>query len=155
MLTYTVHEPPDAPSDRIDRAEVLVFVKDGFSWTAALFTPIWLIVYRLWWPLLGYVIVSALLAWLGSTLASGWTTLASLALHLLVGFEADTLRRWSLERRGWRAVGSVTGRSTDECERRFFDIWLHAQPVIAAPSGGASSGGGHRSLAGALSAARE
>jgi hypothetical protein len=134
MLTYTVHEPPDAASDRIDRAEGLVFVKDGFSWMAALFTPIWLIVHRLWWPLLGYAIASALLVWAGSVLASGWTTLATLALHLLIGFEAGTLRRWTLRRRGWRTVGSVTGRSAAECERRFFDIWLPAQPALAAAS---------------------
>ena len=153
MLTCTVHEPPDTPADRIDRAEGLVFVKDGFSWPAALFTPIWLIAYRLWWPLLGYVAASALLAWLAGALASGWTTLATLALHLLIGFEADTLRRWRLGRRGWRTLGTVTGRTAAECERRFFDNWLPAQPVIAAPR--ASGGSGHRSLAGALSTARD
>jgi hypothetical protein len=144
MLACTVHEPPDTPSDRIDRAEGLVFVKDGFSWMAALFTPIWLIVYRLWWPLLGYVVASVSLG-----------SLATLAVHLLIGFEADTLRRWSLGRRGWRTLGTVTGRTAEECERRFFDNWLPAQPVLAAPSGRASSGGGHRSLAGALSTARD
>ena len=56
MLTFTMHEPPNPAADRVDRAESLVFVKDGFSWAAALFAPIWLIVHRLWWPLLGYVV---------------------------------------------------------------------------------------------------
>ena len=36
MLTFTVHEPPNPPADRVDRAESLVFIKDGFSWAAAL-----------------------------------------------------------------------------------------------------------------------
>jgi Protein of unknown function (DUF2628) len=136
MLSFTVHEAPDAPPDRIDRAEGLVFVKDGFSWTAALFAPIWLIVHRLWLPLLGYVLVSALILWLGSLFDSGLDTLASLALHLLIGFEADALRRWGLERRGWSTIGTVTGRTADECERRFFDMWLPAQPIVATPSTG-------------------
>src|SRR5262245_44913056 len=118
MLSYTVHEPPDAPPDRIDRAEGLVFVKDGFSWTAALFAPIWMIVHRLWWPLLGYVLVSALILWLDSQFDSGVATLASLALHLLIGLEAGTFRRWGLERRGFGTIGTVTGRTADECERR-------------------------------------
>ena len=39
MLTFTVHEPPNPPADRIERADKLVFVKDGFSWMAALFAP--------------------------------------------------------------------------------------------------------------------
>ena len=56
MLTFTVHEPPNPPADRVDRAEGLVFIKDGFSWFAALFAPLWLLVHRLWWPLLGYVL---------------------------------------------------------------------------------------------------
>jgi hypothetical protein len=142
MLSYTVHEPPDAPPDRIDRAEGLVFVKDGFSWTAALFAPVWLIVHRLWLPLLGYVLLSVLILWLDSLVVPDITTLAMLALYLLIGFEADALRRWGLGRRGWSTIGTVTGRTADECERRFFDMWLPGQPIVATPSGGAASGGG-------------
>ena len=58
MLTFTVHEPPNPPPDRVDRAESLVFIKDGFGWVAALFAPIWLLVHRLWWPLLGFIVLS-------------------------------------------------------------------------------------------------
>jgi hypothetical protein len=154
MLTYTVHEPPAPPADRIDRAEGLVFVKDGFSWRAALFAPIWLLAHRLWWPLLGYVVLSGLLEFLrqSALLDPGWTTLAGFALHLLIGLEADTLRRWGLDRKGWRTLGSVTGRSTHECERRFFDGWLPTQPVIVQPGG--NQGGGRRPLVGTLSDAR-
>jgi hypothetical protein len=157
MRSYTVHEPPNPASDRIDRAEGLVFVRDGFSWTAALFAPVWLIVHRLWWPLLGYVVLSGSIEFLrlATALDTGWTTLAVVGLHLLIGFEADALRRWTLDRRGWRTVGSVTGRSAEECERRFFDQWLPAQPVIAPASGpGGGASGGRTSLVGALSGAR-
>lgn len=133
MRTYTIHERPDPSADRIDRAEALVFVKDGFSWTAALFAPIWLIVHRLWWPLLGYILVSVALQ-LPQYLFDfdqRWLGLAGLALNLLVGFEADTLRRWGLERRGWHTIGTVSGKTAAECERRFFDAWLPAQPILA------------------------
>ncbi len=146
MLTYTVHEPPNAPTGRIERAERLVFVKDGFSWMAALFAPVWMIVHRLWWPLLGYAALSGLLGWVGSLVAAGWTMLAGLALHLLVGLEASTLRRWTLDRRGWRTVGSVSGRTAEECERRFFEVWLPAQPAVAAASDRPSDSAGARAL---------
>jgi hypothetical protein len=56
--------------------------------------------------------------------------------------EADTLRRWSLERRGWRTLGTVSGKKTAECERRFFDAWLPAQPILAATTQSRPSGGG-------------
>src|SRR5262245_27855986 len=108
MLTFTVHEPPNPPADRVDRAESIVFIKEGFSWMAALFAPIWLIVHRLWWPLLAFVVLIGVvqLVKLVTGLDERWAGLAVLALNLLVGFEADTLRRWTLERRGWRTLGS-------------------------------------------------
>ena len=149
MRTYTIHERPDPAADRIDRAEALVFVKDGFSWAAALFAPLWLIVHRLWWPLLGYVVVSGAfqLPQLFLTVDQRWLGLATVALHVLIGFEADSLRRWGLERRGWHSVGTVSGKTAAECERRFFDTWLPAQPILAT---GAQSppptGGGWRLL---------
>jgi hypothetical protein len=155
MPTFTVHEMPSPPSDRIERAERLVFVKDGFSWLAALFAPLWLIAHRLWWPLLGYVLlITALqLLTLVAALDQRWIGLANVALHLLVGFEADTLRRWGLGRRGWTTLGTVTGKTAPECERRFFDAWLPSQPILAAGERHASEGSWRRF--GGLTAARQ
>jgi hypothetical protein len=131
--TFTVHEPPNPPADRIDRAEVLVFVRDGFSWTAALLAPLWLLARRLWWPLLGYVLIACMIGLVGKGLRLGpsWIALGVLALHLLTGLEADALLRLSFDRRGWSMLGTVSGRSREECERRFFDAWLSSQPIIA------------------------
>ena len=142
MRTYTIHERPDPAADRIDRAEGLVFVKDGFSWAAALFAPVWFIVHRLWWPLLGYVAISGAIQLLqyGAGLDQRWMGLAGFALSLLIGFEADTLRRWGLARRGWQTIGTVTGRTQAECERRFFDLWLPTQPILAAGASASPSG---------------
>jgi hypothetical protein len=132
--TFTVHEPPNPLADRIDRAEALVFIRDGFSWTAAAFAPLWLLAQRLWWPLLGYVLIACTIAVAGKGLGlgQGWIGLALLALNLLTGLEADELRRRALEQRSWSMLGSVTGRAREECERRFFDAWLPSQPIIAA-----------------------
>jgi hypothetical protein len=153
MLTCTVHEAPDPPADRIDRAEQLAFVRDGFSWTAALFTPIWLMAHRLWWPLLAYVGAAGAIELVRQyeLVDPVWPTLATLALGLLFGFEADTLRRWGLGRRGWVTVGSVTGRNAENCERRFFDMWLPTQPVLAPASTPGDAPTGRTSLADALS----
>ncbi len=155
MSTYTVHEPPNPPADRVDRAESLVFVKDGFSWLAALFAPLWLIAHRLWWPLLGYALLSGAFQLMTYVAAfdQRWMALAGFALNLLVGFEADTLRRWGLERRSWHTVGMVTGRSAVECERRFFDGWLPTQPILATGARSQSAnGGGWRRLGGLIGA---
>jgi hypothetical protein len=135
MLSFTVHEPPNPPADRVDRAEGLVFVKDGFSWLAFLFAPFWLLAHRLWWPLLGYAVLAAAVQLLHLTpLDPRWVGLAGMGINLLVGLEASTLRRWTLDRKGWRSLGSVTGRSLAECERRFFEAWLPNEPIIAPPT---------------------
>jgi len=136
MLTFTVHEPPNPPADRADRAERLAFVRDGFSWTAAVLAPVWLLAHRLWWAFAGYLVAEGAIEVIRQSglLHPGWTTLAAMAMSLLIGLEASTLRRWSLDRRGWTTLGAVSGRNTEDCERRFFDMWLPTQPVLAQAS---------------------
>jgi hypothetical protein len=132
MITVTVHEPPSPPSDRLDRADRLMFVKDGYHWVAATWPPFWFIGQGLWLPLAAYVGVVAVGAWalasLGMTAGVIGTILV--ALHLLIGLEADSIVRWNLDRTGWQVVGTVVGRNLAECERRFFDDWLPKQPII-------------------------
>ncbi len=134
MTTYTVHKQPDPPADRVDRAEALEFVKDGFSWLTAICPPIGFIAERLWIPLAIYlvaltVLLSALAA-LGAP--ADWLSLLAIAINVYLGFELSSLKRWMLERQGWTTLGSVTGSDLGECERRFFEKWLPAQPAVAA-----------------------
>lgn len=135
MKTFTVHEPPESPIDRLDRAEALVLVREGMSWGALLFGPLWMIACSLWWPLVGYLImvgaIELAVGQLGLDQRIGMA--AVLGLGLIVALEADTLQRWSLRRAGWREVGSVVGRDREECERRFIEAWLPKQPVLALP----------------------
>jgi len=152
MQTYTVHEPPGGPADRIERAERLVFVRDGFSFLAMALTPVWMLINRLWLALIIYLVV------LGGLELAIWTTGVRqqtgawiiLALHILVGFEGDAIRRWSLRRRGYNLIGSVTGRRWDECERRFFEAWLAEQPYVPAKPAESAVGWG-RGTGGRLS----
>jgi hypothetical protein len=53
------------------------------------------------------------------------TVIVAALLSLLVGFEAATLRRFTLSRRGWRNVGLVVGDDIESAERRFFDAWVN------------------------------
>ena len=126
MQSYTVYEPPKPAPNRLARAERFVFVRDGFSWAAALFTPLWLLFNRMWLALILYLIIVGGLnvAIAAADLDPQWSSIATIAIHLAVGFEAGTLRRWALQRRRWRMVGSVVGRSRLECERQFFESWL-------------------------------
>lgn len=132
MRVYTVHESANPPADRLDRAEGLRFVRDGFTWSAALFGGLWLLWRGFWLALILYILVVVAFAFGGKALGIGdeAALLVLIGLNLLLGFEADTIERWSLKRRGWQMIGSVSGRDIGECERRFFDAWLHEQPML-------------------------
>jgi hypothetical protein len=125
MAVYTVHEPPRGARGSSLEPERFVFVRDGFSLAAALFGPLWMLRHRMWLVLTGYVLAVASLD-LALRLVDASTeveVVADLLLALLAGFEAGTLRRFTLERRRFRTVGLVVGDDLELAERRFFDAW--------------------------------
>ena len=140
MVTYTVHEPPNPPADRLDRAQAVVFLKDGFNLGAALLGPVWLLARRLWIGLALYAVgLGVMLGFLKAMGAAPiWFSLVIAAVHVLIGFEGSELERSQKESDGWALLGSVEGRNEIECERRFFDVWLPMQPAIARPGGAPS-----------------
>jgi hypothetical protein len=133
VATYTVHEPPDADSDRVDRGVELEFVKDGFSWLTAICPLLGFIGNGLWLMAAAYLAGAGLLAYLLQALkvAPELTGIFFLMLNINLGFEISTLKRWMLDQKGWQMLGVVNGRTMAECERRFFESWLPQQPVIA------------------------
>jgi hypothetical protein len=138
VVTYTVHEPPDPGSDRVDRGVELEFVKDGFSWLTAICPPIGFLANGLWLFALAYLVGAGALGWALNALKLGpqMTGVVFLIINIYLGFEISTLKRWMLEQTGWQALGVVTGKSIAECERRFFESWLPAQPIIAGETAG-------------------
>jgi hypothetical protein len=110
----------------LTQAEGAAFVPDRFIWSAFLFAPLWMLWHRLWIVLVGYVAASVALslALKYTDAPSGARTSALLLLALLVGFEAASLRRWTLLLNGWHEVGTVVGDDRESAERRFFDRYV-------------------------------
>lgn len=121
MAIFTVHFPPGA-SGQPPSPEKIVFLRDGFSWSAFIFGPFWLawrrawLVAVLWTLLLGAL---ALVAWKlrVSREAMSWLTLA---LAVWLGFEGERLIGWNLTRRGYAERDLVVGEDIDEAEAVFF-----------------------------------
>lgn len=136
MIVETIHEPPVPPADRLEHASELAFIRDGFSILAAVFAPFWMLLNGVWVGTLIYVGATTLLATLFSVAAWDfrWYGALLVAAHIIVGFEASSLRRWALKRKGWRFLGTVAGRNVEECERRFFDAWMPSQPPGLLPA---------------------
>jgi hypothetical protein len=125
MPTYAVHAPPPRPGEAAPAPERFVFVRDGFHFWAFLLAPLWLLWRRLWLAFAIYLVASSLLG-IGLLLIGASATvqlLAGLLIALLIGFEAATIWRWKLTRRGWQMLGFVVGRDAEMAERRFYAVW--------------------------------
>jgi hypothetical protein len=125
MTIYLVLEPPRRDDDPVAHAERIQFVRDRFAWGAFLFAPLWLLWHRLWIALAIYFAVIAALTGALWSLGAGVEPRAWIVLlvNLLLGFEAASVRRWTLVRRGWREHGAVSGDDREAAERRFFDVY--------------------------------
>ena len=142
MTVYMVFEPPRRDEDPLAHLERFVFVRDRFTWSAFLFAPLWMLRHRLWVALAVYIVlVVAVLVGLRALGAGAeGRAFAIILIHLLVGFEAASIRRRKLLRRGWRELGTVIGDDWEAAERRFFDAYVASQAHRAtAPSAAAQT----------------
>lgn len=116
-MIYTVHVQPndhDAANAR--------FVRDGFSWAALVFGPLWLAYHRIWHGLIGWVIVASALYGLARLLHLPESSAALLSelLSLYLGFEGNGLLRAALERRTWPVLDVAYGRKLEDAELSFY-----------------------------------
>ncbi len=92
-----------------------VLVREGFSWGALLFGPLWLAVHRAWIPAVLTAVATVLILFLAT---DGLSALLLTALVLSLGLSGQDLRRWSLDHRGYLLAQVVAARSEiDALER--------------------------------------
>jgi hypothetical protein len=111
---WTAHEKPHSTP---------VLVREGFSFGALIFGPVWLAAHRAWLPAGALFVLTILLLVLIHPPAS---IVLILGLALLLGFSGRDLVRWSIARRGYLESNIVTGRNEDEAHARL----LTARPDL-------------------------
>ncbi|MBZ0261067.1 MAG: DUF2628 domain-containing protein [Hyphomicrobiales bacterium] len=125
MTTYSIYARPD------DRgAADAIFLPDGFSWRAFVFTWVWALWNRMW--------IVALLALSVMLIATALPTvpqfLLSLAVSLVMGLHGNDLLGWSLTRRRYAEIALSNGASLEEAELRFYagdaDVPAHHAPTV-------------------------
>lgn len=121
MARYTVHVPAGS-ADRAQALEQSEFVRDGWSWGAFVFGPLWLLWHRHWLVGIGALIVSGLIyGAIGyAPVLDQARSAASLLISLLWGLEGASLRRLALARRGFNEEGVAVGTDRDALEQRYF-----------------------------------
>ncbi|MDW6024508.1 DUF2628 domain-containing protein [Mesorhizobium sp. BAC0120] len=117
MASWVVFQPPQ--TGRATEQDP-VFVRDGFSWLAFLFSPLWLLWHRLWVE--AVAVFAALLAASALERVQGLGLAASLAgvlIAIFIGLEGNGMRIAAFRRRGWRFWGAVDADSELDAEARY------------------------------------
>jgi hypothetical protein len=127
MTIYNVLAPPAVAGSAGPDPQAFVFVKEGFCWPALYMAPIWLLWRRLWLVFVLYVAAAIGVVLVADRLAGPITWLIVILFGFLFALEANNLRRWTIERRGYRPVGVVSGDNAREAEFRYFANWVGAR----------------------------
>ncbi|HEY1736149.1 MAG TPA: DUF2628 domain-containing protein [Methylovirgula sp.] len=119
MSIYTVQAPVGSlGKPEFERA---VFLREGFSWGAFIFSFFWLLWQRLWLVAVVWLVAESVLTSLYLRgLSFGSTLLIGFLLHLLLGLEGNSLLRSRLARRRYRLVGVVSAAALEPAERQLF-----------------------------------
>lgn len=120
MTTYVALAPPEADGRLRSDTDVdrFVLVPDKFSVGAFAFSLIWFIYHRMWVFVLAYLAVTVVLEVVAVQLGGLAPAVMTFLVSLYMGLEGQNLRRWSLERRGWRVIHHVLAHDETEAEAR-------------------------------------
>ena len=109
MRFYTAH---------IRSGAAPVLVREGFSWGALFFGPLWLAAHRAWVPaavsLAAFVLIVVLTD-------GGLAAALLVAMIVLIGLSGHDLRRWSLDHRGYVLSQVVTARDELDATARLLE----------------------------------
>ncbi|HSU06781.1 MAG TPA: DUF2628 domain-containing protein [Acetobacteraceae bacterium] len=99
-------------------------VREGFSWGALVFGPLWLLAQRAWIPA---VLAFAAAILVGVLTAAGARIVLELGLAVLLGLVGHDLVRWSIARRGYVLAHVLAAGNAEAALARL----LTARPDVA------------------------
>lgn len=115
MTFWTAHIRSDRPPS---------LIREGFSWGALLFGPVWLAAHRAWIPAAFALAAAVLILVLAPP---GEAALLMPALAVVLGLSGHDLRRWSMTHRGFVLSQVVAARSETEA----LGVLLSRRPDLA------------------------
>jgi hypothetical protein len=124
MAVYSIFEHPAGDVERT------IFVKEGFSGAAFLFSVLWALWYRMWIVAAALLAVFAVMAALSTGLGIQEQVIGvlHLGIGLLFGLTAQDLRAASLRQAGYRETGLIVASNLEEAELKHL---LSTQPSPA------------------------
>lgn len=110
LAVYNVY----AKDGNIQDTENLILIKEGWSWSAAVFNVFWAAYHGLWWVFGGLLIIQMIFAGIGvpkDLMLQEVLAVIKLGFMGWVGCNAADWRMWSLKRKGYCCVDVVAESS--------------------------------------------
>jgi Protein of unknown function (DUF2628) len=121
MKTFAIYTP-STPSIGIKELDAVRVVKEGFSWPAFFFGPLWALYHRHWLAALALAAVSVAFLILPPMLS--WAPFTELSLQLLwgafLGVHASQILEKAYTSRGLALARLIPAHDRDEALHRFF-----------------------------------
>lgn len=106
--------------------ETAIFVKEGFSPLAFIFTFFWALYYKIWWLVafcfLFQVTKQFMLEY--NVLNEHTDFIIATAYMAFIGFQAQDWYAADVERKGYTLIGIVMAGNLEEAQQRFFDKYI-------------------------------
>ncbi len=122
MNLYTIHYRQESENSLTGLAQDTVLVKDGFNWSALFLPSVWFLSKKMWLVFGIYLVIQGALLvivfW--GELPTEVLTITKITGNLILGFEANNLQRWSLDRARLKERGTIAARDIIAAEHRFF-----------------------------------
>lgn len=129
LKTYAVYIKPGDEHP----LESSMFVKEGFSMPAFLFSLFWALYHRVWrlavLVLMFYIVANKAL--LAGVIDLHFRLIVEMGFLAWVGFQGGEWRAKALERQGFVLLDIVMERSEAGARQRLFDRYLPQYPVVA------------------------
>lgn len=118
MKTYTIYINKNNP----ESLEEAVFVPEGFSFWAAVFTAFWMLYHRLWLCAAALIVINICFIALENhgIISPEVSSILQLGILVYIGFEANDWHRRSLGRKGYEFSEIIAAKNLEEAKQRFF-----------------------------------
>ena len=104
-----------------------VFVEDGISAKAMIFSVLWLIYYSLWAEILVFFILQIFISLIDSYVGKQYYLALEIILHISIGVFATQLRIWKLKRTNYKFRDIIIALNLEKAKLKFYKKYLRAK----------------------------
>jgi len=119
MKTFRIY----SNSQKIQEMEP-IFIEDGFSLRAMIFNFLWFLYYSLWIELLVFIVLQCVLSLVDTYLGYKIYLALQLFIYLAIGFFANQIRAYSLERQGYKFRDIIIAKNEEKAKLKFYKNFL-------------------------------